>query len=119
MLPYKYRDVVLKHLHGGICAGLFGVKRTKDQLTCRYYWYKLREDVERYLRTCDTCQRRKRPAVTPQAPLNTCDIGEPFERIAMDLCGPLPETARGNRYVLVIADYFSKYTIPIAVNNKL
>ena len=39
-------------------------------------------------------------------------IGNPFEMIAMDMmdvCGPLPDTERGNKYILVAADYFSKW----------
>ena len=36
----------------------------------------------------------------------------------MDLCGPMEPTAAGNRYVLVIGDYFSKFTMPIAVPDK-
>jgi hypothetical protein len=27
----------------------------------------------------------------------------------MDILGPLPETPRGNRYILVIGDYFTKW----------
>ena len=30
-------------------------------------------------------------------------------RITMDIMGPLPETPRGNRYVLVVGDYFTKW----------
>lgn len=29
--------------------------------------------------------------------------------IAMDVCGPLPITDRGNKYIVVAADYFSKW----------
>ena len=32
-----------------------------------------------------------------------------MERIAMDIMGPWPTTPRGNKYVLVIQDYFSKW----------
>ena len=28
----------------------------------------------------------------------------------MDIMGPLPETPRGNRYILVVGDYFTKWT---------
>ena len=31
----------------------------------------------------------------------------PFERIALDIMGPLPESQRGNRYILVINDNFT------------
>ena len=27
----------------------------------------------------------------------------------MDIMGPLPETPRGNRYILVVGDYFTKW----------
>ena len=36
------------------------------------------------------------------------NVGAPLERIALDVLGPLPETDRGNKYILVIADYFTK-----------
>ena len=31
-----------------------------------------------------------------------------MERIAIDVMGPLPETARGNKFIVVIRDYFTK-----------
>eukprot|EP00731_Ephydatia_muelleri_P012426 Em0006g1320a len=33
----------------------------------------------------------------------------PFERIAMDISGPLPVTERGNCYTLVVGDYFTRW----------
>ena len=32
-----------------------------------------------------------------------------MERIATDILGPLPETDKRNRYILVISDYFTKW----------
>ena len=32
-----------------------------------------------------------------------------MERIAMDILGPLPETNLGNKYILVVGDYFTKW----------
>ncbi|GBN37554.1 Retrovirus-related Pol polyprotein from transposon 297 [Araneus ventricosus] len=39
----------------------------------------------------------------------------PFERMALNILGPLPVTTKGNRYVLVLMDYFTKWpeAIPI------
>ncbi|VDI50651.1 Hypothetical predicted protein [Mytilus galloprovincialis] len=34
----------------------------------------------------------------------------PMERIATDILGELPETKNGNKYILVVSDYFSKWT---------
>ena len=35
--------------------------------------------------------------------------GRPMEQIAMDIVGPLPLTECGNKYILVIGDYFTKW----------
>lgn len=36
-------------------------------------------------------------------------VEEPFQRIAMDIVGPLPRSRSGNRYVLVLCDYATRY----------
>ena len=108
----------MQHLHDSNYFGYLGVQRTLLRISARYFWYKLLEDVQRYIRTFDACQFRKRPGKTSRASWTTQHVGFRFERIAMDLCGPLEPTAAGNRYMLVIGDYFSKFTMPIAVQNK-
>ena len=40
-----------------------------------------------------------------------------MERIATDILGELPETEDGNRYILVVSDYFSKWTESFAMSN--
>ncbi|PIK55041.1 hypothetical protein BSL78_08089 [Apostichopus japonicus] len=44
-------------------------------------------------------------------------IGIPMERVAMDVAGPFPETCRGNRFILVVSDYFTKWTEAYAMPN--
>eukprot|EP00731_Ephydatia_muelleri_P019297 Em0012g122a len=60
--------------------------------------------------------RRKPPPAKLRAPLQLDPAVRPLQRVAMDIMGPLPETSRGNKYILVIADYFTKgseaYPIP-------
>ena len=36
-------------------------------------------------------------------------IETPFDRIALDIVGPLPKTSRGHRYILVLVDYATRY----------
>ena len=42
--------------------------------------------------------------------MQTYMAGKPMERIAMDIMGPLVTSRRGNKYVLVVGDYFTKWT---------
>ncbi len=80
---------------------------TLFRLQNRYYWYKMREDVSLWCSTCTSCAAKARPLKKPQAPMGTVRVGAPMERIAVDLMGPMNETERYNRYILVVQDYFT------------
>ena len=49
-------------------------------------------------------------------------MGPPWERMAIDILGPLPWTDNGNAYIMVVGDYFTKWMeaipIPDAVADK-
>ena len=48
-------------------------------------------------------------------PLPAVDL--PFERVAIDVLGPLPQTERGNKFIVVCTDYLTRWTEAFAVNN--
>lgn len=62
-----------------------------------------------YCKTCAECQLTSGRGVA-QAHLHSLPIIDtPFERIGMDIVGPLDRSRNGNRYILVICDYTTKY----------
>ncbi|KAL6470505.1 hypothetical protein MHYP_G00216240 [Metynnis hypsauchen] len=109
VLPRALRQDVLKQMHDGPVGGHFGVDRTLARIRTRYYWYQMREDVTLWCHTCTSCAAKARPSKKPQAPMGTIRVGAPMERIAIDLMGPMNETERHNRYILVAQDYFTKW----------
>ena len=44
---------------------------------------------------------------TPLRPLPVIDT--PYNRIGMDMVGPLPRTKAGNKHILVIVDYATRW----------
>jgi hypothetical protein len=44
--------------------------------------------------------------------------GTPFERVAVEIAGPFPESDRGNRYLLIAMDYFTKWPEVYAIPNQ-
>lgn len=50
--------------------------------------------------------------------MNPSKIGYPGERMAMDIVGHFPVTERGNKYILVVCDYFTKWTEKIPISNQ-
>jgi hypothetical protein len=101
-------ELVLRALHEDPFAGHFGVKRTYQKVAERYFWPDMRKHVYDFVKTCDACQRRGPPPARPE-PLYPLSVGEPFERIGIDMVGPLPETATGNKFIIVATDYLTKW----------
>ena len=109
IIPKDFRETVLQYCHDSIIGGHFGVRKTLEKVRQRYYWAGLYTYVEQYVRSCDICSRGKAPPRTKRSPMTLTGSGYPMERIATDILGPLPETDKGNRYILVISDYFTKW----------
>ncbi len=109
VLPPQLATDVLSTLHNSTTAGHLGVKKTLEKVRSRFYWYKQRQDVTGWCKSCPTCASRKPESKKRRAPLQIEPAHHPLERIAMDILGPLPETERGSKYILVIGDYFTKW----------
>ena len=74
-------------------------------------------DVVEFCRSCEACQKcgHRKPARVPMVPMPVVDV--PFSRVAMDLVGPLPRSCAGNRYVLVLCDYATRYPEAVPLRN--
>ncbi|GFV08795.1 retrovirus-related Pol polyprotein from transposon 412 [Trichonephila clavipes] len=46
------------------------------------------------------------------------NLAAPFERIAFDILGPLPRSSDGNKHILVVMDYFTKWTEAYLISNQ-
>ena len=66
---------------------------------------------------CEICSSRKSPIPKSCAPLQLQLADQPMQWVAMDILGPLPETDHGNKYILVIGDYFTKWKEAYAMPN--
>ena len=107
--PLKMRNEVLYQMHNSVLSGHLGRKKTKEKLSQRFYWFEMREDINIWIAKCDVCGANKPPGKTARAPLGSMPTGAPWDRIATDLLGPFPITPRGNRYILTVTDYFTKW----------
>ena len=41
--------------------------------------------------------------------MKTYVVGEPLERISLDILGPVSQTYKGNKYILVVTDYYTRF----------
>ena len=108
LVPRCLREYVLKQMHNSLLSAHLGRKKTKEKIKQRFYWFGLGEDVDSWIRQCDKCRANQPPAQTQRAKLGDMRVGSPLDRLATDILGPFPETERGNKYILVVMDYFTK-----------
>lgn len=108
VIPKSLVPHVLPLLHGSPLSGHFGAAKAIEKANKLCYWKGMRRDITDFCTRCVQCQERRNPTPTLKAPLQPIPSSRPFQRIAADLT-ELPLTANGNRYVLVVMDYFTKY----------
>ena len=115
IVPTSMKKEVLHQMHDSVLSGHLGCKKTKAKIIQHFYWYSLRDDIKLHIQKCDVCAADKKPTKVPKAPLGHLNAGAPGDYVATDYLGPLPVTSRGNRYILLLTDHFTKYVEIIPV----
>ncbi|CAG2198487.1 unnamed protein product [Mytilus edulis] len=117
VVPEVYRSDVMKLAHESLMAGHMATRRTVYRVLSEFYWPGVESDVKRYCQSCDICQRTVPKGKQVRAPLGkTPIIDVPFRRVAVDIVGPLvPVTDKGNRYILTLVDYATRYPEGVAL----
>ena len=118
ILPKSLRESALTAHHNHTTASHLGVRKTMSALRSRYYWPGLTSAVYKWVAGCHDCGAKKSFGKKRRAPLKQYLVGAPMERLAMDILGPLKETPRKNKYVLVVTDYFTKWTESYPIPNQ-
>ena len=110
-IPVQFIDTVLNNCHDHVLAAHFGFQRTYNRIRQRYFWKCMYRDVDNWVRSCISCSQRKTHRHKVLAPLVTMKVPGAFERVSVDILGPLPITTSGNRYVLCFSDHCTRWPI--------
>jgi hypothetical protein len=92
-------------------AGHFGVRKIVVNLQRYVYWFRMQEDVARFIRgsilCCTNKLGNKKQGLYHPLPVPT----RPWYSISMDFVDGLPTTRKGRDYLFVVVDWFSKMCI--------
>ncbi|CAB1106087.1 unnamed protein product [Ectocarpus sp. CCAP 1310/34] len=114
-VPMLMRPWVLHACHTAASFHL-GVHRTQRLLERFYWWIGLDRSDRWWLRACLVCQARKTSRQTARWPVIAMPLPQgPGTVVGVDFFGPLPVTAKGNSYILLFTDRFSRRADMFAV----
>lgn len=109
VLPHQFRQQVMELGHSIPWAGHMAFQKTLRRIGSRFVWPGMYTEVSKFCKSCEKCQLTAGKGVS-QAHLQPLPIiGTPFERIGMDIVGPLEKSSSGNRFILVLCDYATRY----------
>lgn len=115
IVPNEERKRLIFSVHKG--CGHIGVTRTTKMIKENYYWPDMDFFIRTLLNTCKSCRERKNAGARNLPPPQASVTSYPFEKIALDITGPLRPCKNGERYILGIVDYFSKFPMLIPLHN--
>ena len=118
VLPKDNVEGVLNKIHNSVYGGHLGRKKTALRVQERFYRPFLKDDIKNYIKTCDICQKVKTLNKKTRAEMKIMSPNRPGEIIASDFAGPFVITPKGNKYIQVITDLFSKTLLVKPVPNK-
>ena len=99
---------IMKACHSTASCHL-GTTRTLRMLKRFPWWIGVSVCTRRWHRDCLKCQARKTPRLTVGWPIITLPLPEgPGIAVSVDYFGPLPVTPRGNTYIPLFTDRFSR-----------
>ena len=102
---------VVRSRHDHPTAGHPGRTKTLQLIRRDFYWPRMSALVDRYVATCHSCSRYKKPRRKPHGLLQPLPLSErPWSSISMDFIEQLP-VSRGFDAILVVVDRFSKMAL--------
>lgn len=111
IVPLSLRKIVIERYHDHNMGGHLGISKTLGRINKRFFWPNMRHEIKNYINGCLKCAKRKVHCVrkAPLEPIKPTLFV--WQQVALDIVGPLPETYLGNRFILVMSEYTTRFMI--------
>ena len=115
VLPRTFHRMVARELLEEM--GHLRTERVLHLARERFYWPGMKRDIEHFVTHVCRCIKQKRPHILPKAPMEIIQGSTPFELVSLDFAH-LEQSRGGYEYILVIVDYFTRFTQAYATSNN-
>lgn len=106
--PSEIKEI-LNTFHCNPLGGHQGVAKTYYRIKKQYRWPNMLKDVAEYIKKCPKCQKNKHSPEGRSPMVLTDTAHKPFDKVYLDIVGPLPVTHSGNKYILTFEDDLTRF----------
>ena len=108
VVPRELRKRLFRLTHAGPLAAHLGFKTALLLMQEKYFWPGMRTDIGVWCRQCPECAQSKGLPTKHKGLLQKVITGAPMDMVAVDILSGVPVTPDGDKYLLVLTDYFTK-----------
>jgi hypothetical protein len=114
-----FRKEIITEAHNSKFEGHGGRFKMQERLRQYFWWPHMDKDIKEHINQCEQCLTTTDKGKPPDVPITGLQITSgPSQRIHADLFRPLQNLERGNMYILVITDAFTKMARLTPINGK-
>jgi hypothetical protein len=108
---------IFQQCHG---QGHPGQRATYNRVRRTYWWKNMKTMCYQYVKSCEYCQKQHDVSQRTDRELQPVSVEGllPFQKVAIDLAGPLPKTITGNVHMIVMVCYLTKWIEAVAVKDN-
>lgn len=108
VVPKGVRWQVVKQNHDDI--GHFSLDKTLEKVRATYWFPKMSSFIKKYVTSCLECAYAKSSGGKKPGFLHPIvKVDTPFDTVHVDHVGPFVRSSRGNMYILVMIDAYTRY----------
>ena len=112
VVPDDLKLFFLQQNHDAPHSGHLGMVKMLGKMRDHLFWRGMNVDVKNYCASCVLCCETKRATRPIKPPLTLRDPApRPWDTINMDAIERLPESKDGNKHIITVIDFYSKYLI--------
>ncbi|RXN13050.1 gag-pol fusion [Labeo rohita] len=113
----KEANQIFVEFHASPYGAHCGTEKTKLAISSRFYWPGMGVDIDKWVLQCADCQFSRLSIKQEPKYIPIC-VTKPLELLGMDLVGKVTRTRKGNEYICVLVDYYTKWAEAYAIPNK-
>lgn len=106
VVPEQLRDRIVQLGH----ETHQGISRTTTIIRDKYWWPRMSQEIKERIQHCTVCNSTDKTAKRAPAPLQPVEFPkQPWEKLGLDIVGPVEHAPPSQRFFLVLIDYHSKW----------